>query len=127
MKFLLDTNILIWFMNGDKNISASAVNKIKNDKNTCIVSIASIWQIAIKSNLGKLEIKVDFNDIAGFLYNNDLKILPIEFHHLTTLLNLELIHRDPFDRIIISQAITENLPIITADKIFKDYPVKCLS
>lgn len=126
MKYLLDTHTLIWFMNGDASISTLAINKIKNESNSCLVSIASIWGIAIKNTIGKLQMKVNFNEIASFLSGNDLSILPIEFGHLNTLLNLELIHRDPFDRIIIAQAITEGLDIITMDKHFPNYPVKCI-
>jgi PIN domain nuclease of toxin-antitoxin system len=126
MKYLIDTNALIWFMNGDESISVPILNKIKNESNDCYVSIASIWEIAIKCNIGKLKLNLDFNKIAGFLFDNDLAILPIEFNHLQMLLNLELFHRDPFDRIIIAQGISQNLTILTSDKQFKNYPVKCL-
>ena len=126
MKYLIDTNALIWFLNGDETISKSALAKIKNESNACYVSIASIWEIAIKCNIGKLELKISFDRIAPVLYRNDLAILPIEFYHLQTLLTLELHHRDPFDRVIIAQGIAQNLTILTSDKEFKKYPVKCL-
>ncbi len=126
MKYLLDTHALIWFMTGDTSLSKSAITRIKNKKNNCIVSIASIWEIAIKTSLGKLHIDVDLNEIAQFLINNDIEILPIEFNHLQVLMSLKTIHRDPFDRIIISQAISGYLTIITKDQAFKDYPVKIL-
>ena len=126
MKYLIDTNVLIWFMNGDEIISESVLNEIKNENNFCFVSIASLWEIAIKCNIGKLQLKLDFNKIARFLSDNNLVILQLEFSHLQTLLNLELLHRDPFDRIIIAQGISQDLTILTSDKQFKHYPVRCL-
>ena len=75
---------------------------------------------------GKSQLRSSYHDITDFLIDNNIKILPLEFRHLQTLLDLELIHRDPFDRVIIAQAKTDNLTIITMDKLFQSYPVKCL-
>jgi PIN domain nuclease of toxin-antitoxin system len=112
-------------MDGDTSMPVSTVDKIKDENNICVVCIASIWEIAIKYTIGKLETKVTFNEIADFLYKNNLRLLPIEFRHLQILLNLEMIHRDPFDRVIIAQVMTKDLTILSIDKHFPKYPVKC--
>ena len=75
-------------------------------------------------NLGKLSVKFPFKDFAGYLSKTNIEILPITFEHLITISDLELHHRDPFDRLIIAQSITENITIITQDEHFRKYPVK---
>jgi PIN domain nuclease of toxin-antitoxin system len=126
MQYLLDTHTFIWLTESDVRLSGNAAREIVNGNNKCFVSIASIWEIAIKSSNGKLLLKVPFPSITNLLLKNNISILPIEFTHLQTLLNLNLFHKDPFDRIIIAQAITEDLTILTVDKDFSLYPVKCL-
>ena len=111
-------------MNGDKLLSAKTSNLIKDLDNKCLVSIASIWEIAIKSDLGRLRLKYGFHNIAEFLTSNEIETLPISFAHVQELLKLKHYHRDPFDRIIISQAIYENLIIVTKDDEFGKYKVK---
>ena len=123
MDLLLDTHTFIWFLNGDNQLPASLKKLIANTSNKCFISIASLWEIAIKSNLNKLELQGDFNQIASFLIDNDIEVLPISFAHIQRLLNLSFHHRDPFDRIIVAQAFTENLTIATKDKAFSEYLV----
>ncbi len=96
---------------------------IKDTSNTCLVSIASIWEMAIKSSLNKLELQGGFDEIAAFLYRNDITLLPITFGHVQQLLHLPFHHRDPFDRIIIAQAISESLTLATKDAIFYKYDI----
>ncbi len=124
MQFLLDTHTFIWFINGDKSIPKKAINHIKNINNKCFISIGSIWEIAIKVNLNKLELKSNFDKIIDLLNDNDIEILAITFEHIQMLNKLDLHHKDPFDRIIIAQGITEQLTIITKDDNFKKYQVK---
>lgn len=126
MNLLLDTHTFIWFMNGDKNLPKQTINKIIDTENRVFISIASLWEIAIKISLGKLSIKEGFNKISDFIFNNDMEILPVKFEHLQTLLKLKYFHRDPFDRILIAQGITENILIATDDKNFKKYSVKII-
>jgi len=123
MAFLLDTHTFIWFINGDRSLPETAINDIKNVKYKCFISIASIWEIAIKANLNKLELKSDFDKIIDFLAYNEIEILPITFEYIQMLNNLEFHHKDPFDRIIIAQGIAEQLTIITKDESFKKYDV----
>lgn len=124
MQFLLDTHTFIWFINGDKSLPVEAINYIKNVNNKCFISIASIWEIAIKSNLNKLELKYGFDKIIDLLADNDIELLPITFEHIQMLNKLEFHHKDPFDRIIIAQGIVEQLIVITKDENFKKYQVK---
>ncbi|MCX6351762.1 MAG: type II toxin-antitoxin system VapC family toxin [Bacteroidetes bacterium] len=124
MKLLLDSHTFIWFVNGDKSLPKKALSLIKDIDNTCYISIASIWEIALKVSLKKLELKSDFNKITGFLTDNEIEILPLTFEHIQTLIDLEFHHSDPFDRILISQSICEDLVIITKDSEFNKYKVK---
>ena len=126
MQYLLDTHTFIWFIEDDKQLSQKAAKEIIDINNDCYLSIASLWEIAIKINIGKLILKTPFNDIIPFLIENNIEMLPVKFEHLQQLMTLELIHKDPFDRIIIAQAIAQNYTIIGDDKNFKYYPVKCI-
>lgn len=121
MNLLLDTHAFIWFLNGDTQLPPSIKNLISDTSNRCLLSIASIWEIAIKSSLKKLELQGDFNQIAEFIGDNDIEVLPITFEHIQRLLNQEFHHHDPFDRMIIAQALAENIPVATKDGIFGKY------
>lgn len=122
MAFLLDTHTFIWFINGDASLLPEKVIKeIKNLNNQCYISVASLWEIAIKIKLNKLSLVSDFNKIAGFLTENQIEILPITFEHILALNDLEFHHRDPFDRIIIAQGISEEFTILTKDQNFSLY------
>ncbi len=126
MRLLLDTHPFIWFINGDNQLPEKVKILIADSENECFLSIASIWEIAIKTSLGKLELQSDFDKITDFLLDNGIEILPIKFEHLQTLLKLEYYHRDPFDRVIISQGIAENLMVLSKDEIFDKYPIKLI-
>ncbi len=123
MDVLLDTHILIWFINGDDSLSEKSKMIISNIDNKCHISIASIWEIAIKLSLGKLILKGGLPKVSKILKKYEIEIFPIEFSHIEKLLKLEFYHKDPFDRIIISQSIVEKMPIITIDEKFKLYNV----
>jgi len=92
----------------------------------CFVSIATIWEIAIKISLGKLDLNGGFDDIARPLQRYEIELLPISFEHVQKLLKLDFHHRDPFDRIIISQGLVEKLSIITKDENFCKYNVRII-
>ncbi len=121
MDYLLDTHILLWFVNGEE-LDRDLINKIRDPDNKIFLSIASLWEIAIKHSLGKLPLQSEFSELKGILSDTNIEILPLEFTHLQGLLVLPDIHHDPFDRIIIAQAIHEKLKLITRDNKFKDYP-----
>jgi PIN domain nuclease of toxin-antitoxin system len=123
MHTLLDTHALIWFLNGDRALSANAKHIIEADSTINMVSIASLWEIAIKVSLGKLELKVPFSDIARQIENNGFLILPITFEDVMMVASLPFHHRDPFDRIIVAQGIRNQARIITKDEQFNGYDV----
>ena len=121
MNVLLDTHTLLWFISGDERTSQNARNIIESDSTKLFVSIASFWEIAIKINIGKLDLHIPFKKLQKEVLNNNFTILPIEFTHTVQLSKLESIHRDPFDRILISQALVENFTIISKDTTFSAY------
>lgn len=121
MIYLLDTHAFLWFIEGNKSLSRKARSIIENSTIINYISIASIWEIAIKMSLGKLELKVSLEEIKNEILKNKFEILPLDFEHILELTKLEKHHKDPFDRIIISQAISENCTIISKDLNFKLY------
>jgi PIN domain nuclease of toxin-antitoxin system len=124
MDLLIDTHTLLWFYAGDSKLDQKTKNVILDTENTIYLSIAILWEIAIKVNIGKLDFKGDIIEFFAFVERNDFTILPILFQNLIVLSNLPFHHKDPFDRIIITQAITENLIIGSDDAIFKEYNIK---
>ncbi len=126
MNHLLDTHVLIWFLNGDKLLSNKARKAIESDSAINFVSIASLWEIAIKLSLNRLEIKFPFEAISKEFEKNNFQLLPITFNDTLMLSSLPLHHRDPFDRILICQSITNNFTLISKDKEFAGYKIKLL-
>jgi PIN domain nuclease of toxin-antitoxin system len=121
MNLLLDTHTLIWFLNGDAPLSENAKAKIQQDGNSNFISIASIWEIAIKISLGKLEINRPFTELESQITDNGFHILPSSFSDTLLVSNLPFHNRDPFDRIIAAQGINNKLTIISRDVVFKEY------
>lgn len=121
MNFLLDTHTFLWFLEGSQNLSSSAKTAIQNQNNTSFISIASIWEMAIKLGLGKLKLDTGLDELKSEILKNGFEILPLDFEHILELSRLEEFHKDPFDRIIISQAIFEELTLITKDANFNLY------
>jgi len=126
MSFLLDTHTFLWFLEGNEKLSKKALVKMLDVNKKCYISIASLWEITIKLQLGKLELNFDFDELTEYLKRNQIEILPIHFDHLKVLSELPLHHRDPFDRIILSQAIAEKFTKISQDSSFKSYKAKLL-
>ena len=122
-KFLLDTHTLIWFAQGSPNLSLKAKDSILEISNACFVSSISIWEIAIKTNIGKLDFSFSFHELELLLAENKIKIISPTIEDFTTYQKLPLHHKDPFDRILIAQAITNDLSIITKDREFTQYEV----
>ncbi|MFM7904367.1 MAG: type II toxin-antitoxin system VapC family toxin [Microcystis sp.] len=122
MKILMDTHAFLWFIEGDTNLSDAARSLIENNQYQKRLSIASLWEMSIKASLNRLELKTTFpNLIQNYVYNNGFDILSINAEHLEQLKRLPFHHKDPFDRLIIAQSLTENIPIITKDELFKRY------
>lgn len=120
-KNLLDTHTLIWYINGDPELSQNARIAIEANNTINFVSIASLWEIAIKISLGKLELKTPFNQIGRQIEDNGFEVLPLTFEDTLTVSTLPFHHRDPFDRIIIVQSFNNGLTLISKDKNFDVY------
>ena len=125
MKFLLDTHVLIWFIMGNTRLPLSLRSVIETVENQRLVSVASLWEIAIKMSLGKLDMGAPFEQlIPGQLIANRMEILPISVAHLYQVAQLPFHHRDPFDRLLIAQSLSEKLPILSRDVTFDYYAVQ---
>lgn len=125
MRYLLDTHTLLWFISEDKNLSDRAHRLILNSNSEVFLSIASLWEIAIKVNIEKLALNEPFERLfPKELHFHKIRILDITVDTLVQLTTLPLHHRDPFDRLIIAQAIVEGTPIISKDEAFDLYDVK---
>jgi PIN domain nuclease of toxin-antitoxin system len=127
MLLLLDTHAFLWFVWGDPQLSPSARALIEDDANRKFVSMVSIWEMAIKVGIGKLTLARPFEDfLADRLDGNGFEILPIDRMHVARIASLPLHHRDPFDRLLASQSVTETMSLLSADPIFDAYGVSRL-
>lgn len=127
MKLLLDTHIFLWFVAGSSNLSNSARLLIEDVTNDKFISAASLREIAIKVSLSKLILTDTFeNSVLNQIGANGFIILPIKNEHLSTLVKLPFYHRDPFDRLIISQALFEGFDIVSIDTEFDSYKIQRL-
>ncbi len=124
MNILLDTHTFIWFFNGDEQLSFKAKKLIEDSKTKKFVSIASIWEVAIKIGLKKLLFDGNVSEVAELIEKNGFQILQISVAHIVAYEALELIHRDPFDRILVAQALVGKMIIITKDDNIQKYKVK---
>jgi PIN domain nuclease of toxin-antitoxin system len=122
LKLLIDTHLLIWAANEPEKLSGKAVSLMTNPEHELIFSAASIWKIAIKNGLGRDDFKVDARLLRRGLLDNDYTELPITSAHAVFVESLPLIHKDPFDRILVAQATAEGITLLTADSIVARYP-----
>ena len=124
MQYLLDTHAFLWFINGDTQLSDKTRTIIENPIHDRYVSIASFWEMAIKLSLGKLKLEMSFRELYREIDKNGFNLLPITIAHTEKIVSLDLHHRDPFDRMLICQALMDKLTIISADSQFHNYKVK---
>lgn len=123
MRLLLDTHIFIWYISANPRLTPRVRALIEDENNVNLLSIASIWKMAIKQNKGKLSLSSDFKIfIVQQLSLNRISRLDITLDHIDVVARLPLHHGDPFDRLIIAQAIEEGIPILSADSVFDAYP-----
>lgn len=125
MAHLLDTHTFLWFLSGDNQLPAAVRKRIEDINQPCFLSIASLWEITIKLQLGKLTLGISLEELFEFVDRNQIEVIQINYQHLLILVNLPYHHSDPFDRIIASQASAENLDLLSKDKAFEAYDV-CL-
>jgi PIN domain nuclease of toxin-antitoxin system len=123
--FVVDTHVLLWYVAEDPRLSQLAINLLEDTNNRPIISIASLWEIAIKTSTGKLNIGAPFREfVAENITSLGIDVLEIKLEHLEAVSALPFHHRDPFDRLIIAQCLTENLPLLTDDGFVDAYAVK---
>ncbi len=128
MRALLDTNCFLWFITDSDKLTDSVRSFITDLENVLYLSAASLWEIAVKISIGKLELLSPFHVlIPEQLTANTIDILPIETPHLSRMISLPFHHRDPFDRLIIAQALAEDIPLISTDTAFRKYDVKIIA
>ncbi|MCB0080263.1 MAG: type II toxin-antitoxin system VapC family toxin [Caldilineaceae bacterium] len=124
MRILLDTHAFLWWINNDPQLSAKARSHIEDVSNEIVFSTVSGWEIAIKSQIGKLTIASDLEQfIANQIAQNYFTILPIKLAHTLYIHKLPMHHRDPFDRILVAQSQLEALTILTVDPLIAQYSV----
>jgi PIN domain nuclease of toxin-antitoxin system len=127
MKILLDTQAFIWLSSDDNQLSKKARKVFLDKKNSFFLSLASIWEMSIKSSLNKLKLRPSLERfILNELQENDIEQMPITFKHVIKVQSLFFHHRDPFDRLLAAQALVEEVPILSIDTAFDNYGIKRL-
>jgi PIN domain nuclease of toxin-antitoxin system len=119
MRLLLDTHILLWWLSDDRKLAKNAREVIANPDNDVLVSSACLWEVAIKTSLGRIEVELD--GLEDAIAHNGFRALPIGFRHALTAGSLPPVHRDPFDRMLIAQASIEELRLVSHDRVFERY------
>lgn len=127
MRLLLDTHVFLWWVDDAPRLSDQARQAIFDQKSECFLSVASCWELAVKVSLGKLRLRESVERfIPEQLALNGFRLLPIDFRHVARVEGLPFCHRDPFDRLLVAQAMTEKMVMVTADQKLAEYGVKCL-
>jgi PIN domain nuclease of toxin-antitoxin system len=123
LRLLLDTHTALWFLEGDRRLSATARSLIEDQATERWISAAAVWEVAIKRSTGKLDAPADFHDRMS---RQGVRGLPVIDAHAAAVGELPMYHRDPFDRLMVAQAIAEGMAILSADKILHSYDVQVL-
>lgn len=125
IRYLLDTHTIIWLTGiDDWKLSQKSKEIILSGANDLSVSIISLWELSLKINKGKLELGITLDELVEKIQDSGISIIPVSVKHVLGLSELKYIHNDPFDRLLISTAIVENMTILTADENIKQYNVK---
>jgi len=123
MRYLVDTHVIIWLAKDSYELPKSIKELIEHPNNDIYICSASLWEIAIKMNLGKLDLKLPLDKLLMDIKNGGFNVLQVEDEYLSKLLDVPYIHKDPFDRLLISTALAEDLTIITIDENIQKYDV----
>jgi PIN domain nuclease of toxin-antitoxin system len=126
MKLLLDTHVIVWWLEGSNKLSKRALGLLSSPKDTILVSAASAWELAIKVNLGKINPSFPVNELSNEIEIESFTELPISLDQAVRAGLLPLHHRDPFDRLLVAQAQALSVPILSADRLLDLYDVKRL-
>lgn len=124
MKLLLDTHAFIWWDSDPVRLTPNVLKMCQDPENLLLLSVASVWEMQIKQQVGKLRLNLSLSElIKGQQQTNNIKVLSVWIEHVLELDNLPLYHKDPFDRLLIAQAHTENAVLLSKDSIFSKYPI----
>jgi PIN domain nuclease of toxin-antitoxin system len=121
VKLLLDTHAFLWFVAGDERLGRKARRVIEDDEAELYLSAVSVWEMAIKSSLGRLRLPAPLTDYLMEKVADGFRILPVEWPHAAAVETLPFHHRDPFDRLLVAQALIEDLTVVTGDAAFRAY------
>ena len=124
MKLLVDTHAFLWFVTGDRHLSRRARRAIESEEP--LLSAASVWEMAIKVSLGRLALPGPVDEYVVEKQAEGFSMLSIDWPHAAAVERLPFLHRDPFDRLLAAQAITEHLSLVSADPVFREYGVKVI-
>ena len=122
MRLLLDTHVVLWWISGSRKLTLFAKDLIADPANEIFVSAASIWEVAIKRGLGRIE--VDLDELRTAVDEGGFRPLDIDFGHASAVWKLPSIHRDPFDRMLVAQSRLEHLVLVTRDEVFLEYDLR---
>jgi PIN domain nuclease of toxin-antitoxin system len=126
MKLLLDTHVFIWWSGDLSQLSATALAACHDPANTLLLSIASVWEMQIKLQLGKMTLRLPLADLIAEQQANRIQLLDVKLEHVLGLEGLPTPHKDPFDRILAAQSLVEGATLLSADAIFSQYPVSVM-
>jgi len=127
MKLLLDTHVFIWWADDPERLSPAALAALEDEGNELVLSVASVWEMQIKIQLGKLKLSLPLKELVKNQQDtNNLTVSPVALPHILALDALPFHHKDPFDRLLIAQSIDEELTLVTADPQFSAYSIKLL-
>lgn len=125
MRLLLDTHTVLWFFMGNSRLSDKVRDLVEDGHNHKLISVATVWEMSIKQSQNKLTLEKTASDyIEEKIRLDDFELLPIQLNHLRILSSLAFYHKDPFDRLLIAQAMQENIPILSKDMAFYAYPIQ---
>ena len=125
MRVLVDTQVFLWWVEGNRTLPVKARAALADRDNECLFSLVSVWELAIKAGLGKLKLALPVQRyVIEHVAANGFRMLDIQLAHVGRVESLASHHGDPFDRLLIAQALEEKIPVVTADPVFRDYGVK---
>ena len=123
MKALLDTHTFLWWDGEPWRLSSRALAILQDPATSILLSVVSLWEMAIKSDLRKLSLRLPLAQLVAEQVRNGIAILPVDLGHVLAVEGMPAVHRDPFDRLLIAQAKSEGAVLVTADPVFARYPV----
>ncbi len=126
MNLLLDTHAFLWFVAGDARLSARARKAMEDEDAELFLSAASIWEMAIKSSLGRLTLPAPLDEYIAEKLEHGFRVLSVDWTHAVAVEKMPFHHRDPFDRLLVAQAVAEGMPLVSADPEFPPYKVKII-